>query len=135
MVNDTIADMLTRIRNAINIRHYMVQVLNTKTTRAIAQVLKEENYIVAFEEFQDENGCRWILILLKYSGRGRGKKSSICTLKRVSKPSVRIYSKCRNLPRVLGNFGLAVVSTSRGIMSNSKAARFGIGGEILCYSC
>jgi small subunit ribosomal protein S8 len=133
MVTDTIADMLTRIRNAISIRHYMVQVPNTKVTLAIAKVLKEENYIAAFEEFVDEKDCGWLLILLKYSGQGRHKRPAITTLKRVSKPSVRIYSKCNNLPRVLGNLGLAIVSTSKGIMSNSQATKLGLGGEILCY--
>jgi small subunit ribosomal protein S8 len=133
MVTDTIADMLTRIRNAINIRHYMVQVPNTKVTRAIADVLKEENYIAAFEEFVDEKNVVWLLILLKYSGSGRAKRPAINMLKRVSKPSVRVYAKCSNLPRVLGNFGLAIISTSKGIMSNSKASKLGIGGEVLCY--
>lgn len=133
MVTDTIADMLTRIRNAINIRHYMVQVPTTKVTRAIAKVLQEENYIAAFEEFTDEKNYGWLLILLKYSGRGRHKRSMITTLKRISKPSVRIYSKSGDLPRVLGNFGLAIVSTSQGIMSNKKAAKLRLGGEVLCY--
>ena len=99
MVTDTIADMLTRIRNAISIRHYMVQVPNTKVTLAIAKVLHEENYIAAFEEFVDEKNCGWLLILLKYSGRGRNKRPAISTLKRVSKPSFLIpphYDTCGN---------------------------------------
>jgi|TARA_B110000902_G_scaffold256065_1_gene322300 small subunit ribosomal protein S8 len=133
MVTDTISDMLTRIRNAINIRHNMVQVPNTKVTRPIAQVLLEEDYIGSFEEFVDEKGYSWLLILLNYSGRGRYKKSVITTLKRISKSSVRVYSKSGHLPRVLGNFGLAIVSTSKGIMSHSQASKLGIGGEILCY--
>lgn len=133
MVTDTISDMLTRIRNAINIRHYMVQVPRTKVTYAIANVLKEENYISAFEEFVDEKNHKWLLLLLKYSGTGRQKTSTITTLKRISKPSTRVYSKSSDLPSVLGDFGLAIVSTSKGIMSNSQAMKLGLGGEILCY--
>jgi len=133
MVNDTISDMLTRIRNAINIRHYMVQVPKTKVTYAIAKVLKEENYISAFEEFIDEKNSNWLLLLLKYSGKGKQKTPMITTLKRVSKPSVRVYSKCSDLPSVLGNFGLAIISTSKGIMSNSQAVKLGLGGEVICY--
>ena len=133
MMTDPIADMLTRMRNAISIGHYMVQVPYTKVTYEIARVLKKEKYIAAFEEFKDEKNFNWVLILLEYYGRGPNKRPAITMLKRVSKPSVRIYSKCNNLPRVLGDYGLAVVSTSKGIMSNSDAAKLGLGGEILCY--
>jgi small subunit ribosomal protein S8 len=133
MVTDTISDMLTRIRNAVNVNHYMVQVPKTKVTLQIAKVLLEETYIDAFEEFMDEKGHSWLLLLLKYSGTNRNKKPRINVIKRISKPSVRVYAKAQNLPVVLGNFGLAIVSTSNGIMSNSKALKLRLGGEVLCY--
>lgn len=133
MVTDTISDMLTRIRNAISIRHHMVQVPNTKVTIAITQILKDEGYILDFEQFADVSGHKWLLLLLSYSGMGRRKKPKITTLKRISKPSVRVYSKNCDLPHVLGGFGLAIVSTSKGIMTNSKAGKLRLGGEILCY--
>jgi small subunit ribosomal protein S8 len=133
MVTDTISDMLTRIRNGINIRHYLVQVPRTKVTYAIAKVLKEQDYILSFEEFKDNKNYTWLILLLKYSGKGPNRKSAITTLKRISKPSVRVYSKSGDLPSVLGNFGLAIISTSKGIMTNSEAAKLKLGGEILCY--
>jgi small subunit ribosomal protein S8 len=125
--------MLTRIRNAINVRHYVVQVPNTKVTFAISKLLKEENYILSFEEFVDANNVKWFLLLLNYSGTGKKKVSAITCLKRVSKPSVRVYSKACDMPQVLGNFGLAIVSTSKGIMTNMEATKRKVGGEILCY--
>jgi len=133
MVNDTISDMLTRIRNSIRIGHHMVKVPKTKVNYAIAQVLKDEEYIVTFEHFIDNKNCEWLLLLLQYSGKFHSKKSKITNLKRISKPSNRVYSKHSQLPNVLGDFGLAILSTSRGIMSNYKAADLKIGGEVLCY--
>jgi small subunit ribosomal protein S8 len=133
MVTDTISDMLTRIRNAVSVNHYMVQVPKTKVTLQIAKVLQEETYIDDFEEFTDEKAYSWLLLLLKYSGTKRNKKRRINVIKRITKPSVRVYAKAQNLPVVLGNFGLAIVSTSNGIMSNSKALKLRLGGEVLCY--
>jgi small subunit ribosomal protein S8 len=111
----------------------MVQVPKTKVTLQIAKVLQEETYIDDFEEFTDEKAYSWLLLLLKYSGTNRNKKPRINVIKRISKPSVRVYAKAQNLPVVLGNFGLAIVSTSNGIMSNSKALKLRLGGEVLCY--
>jgi len=133
MVTDTVSDMLTRIRNANNLGHSLVQVPKTKVTEGIAKVLNEQDYILSFEEFADDIGRAWLVLLLKYSGKGRNAKSAITTLKRISKPSVRVYSKSVDLPSVLGNFGLAVISTSKGIMTNFQASKLNLGGEILCY--
>ena len=132
MSNDIISDMLTRIRNATSVKHHLVQIPLTKMTVAIAGVLKEENFIEDFQTFS-ENDKKFLLILLKYHGKGRDQKSAITTLTRISKPGVRIYKGVKELPIVLGNFGIAVISTSKGVMTNTKAKQLGIGGEILCH--
>lgn len=132
MVNDVISDMLTRIRNASKVKHHLVQVPFTKMTLAIAAVLKKENFIEDFQEFF-ENDKYYLLLLLKYKGRGRNQQPAITMLKRISKPGFRIYAGVKDLPIVLGNFGIAIVSTSKGVMTNVEAAKLGIGGEILCY--
>lgn len=130
MVNDTIADMLTRLRNANLARHQTTQVPATRMTRSIAEVLKSEGYIDSLEE-AGEGVSRHLLIGLRYKGRRR--QPVITTLKRVSRPGLRVYSNHKDLPRVLGGIGIAVVSTSRGIMTDREARKQGIGGEILCY--
>lgn len=132
MVNDVISDMLTRIRNAGKVKNHLVQVPLTKMTRAIAKVLKEENLIEDFQEFV-ENNKQFLLLLLKYKGKGRNQKPVITNVKRISKPGLRVYVSVKDLPIVLGSFGIAVVSTSRGVMTNIKASKLGIGGEILCH--
>jgi small subunit ribosomal protein S8 len=130
MTTDTIADMITRVRNANLVRHQIVQVLSTKLTVVIAKILKEEGYISDFEEFE-ENGKKYIFICLKYYGQNR--KPIITTIKRISKPGLRIYVNKKNLPIVLGNLGIAIISTSKGMMTNQKARSLGIGGEVICY--
>ncbi|MEN9233598.1 MAG: 30S ribosomal protein S8 [Gloeomargarita sp. DG02_4_bins_56] len=130
MVNDTIADMLTRIRNAGMAHHQTVAVPATRMTRSIAQVLKAEGFIQDFTE-QGEGVKRELVITLKYSGRHR--QPVIRTLKRVSRPGLRVYANHRELPKVLGGIGIAVISTSRGIMTDREARKSGIGGEVLCY--
>jgi len=130
MVNDVISDMLTRIRNASKVKHHLVQVPFTKMTLAIALVLKEENFIEDFQEFT-QSGRKFLLILLKYKGKGRNQEPAITTLKRISKPGLRVYTNVKELP--VGNFGIALMSTSKGVMTNFKAAKLGIGGEVLCY--
>lgn len=127
---DTIADMLTRIRNANLARHQTTNVPSTRLTRSIAQVLKNEGFIVDFEE-NGEGVKRNLLIALKYKGRTR--QPIITTLTRVSKPGLRVYANRRELPRVLGGIGIAIISTSSGIMTDRDARRRGIGGEVLCY--
>jgi small subunit ribosomal protein S8 len=128
--NDTISDMLTRIRNACAVRHPTTQVPTTRITRSIARVLKEEGFIEDFEEVGE--GLKTQLVLsLKYKGKNR--QPLITTLKRVSKPGLRVYSPSKDLPRVLGGIGIAIVSTSKGIMTDREARKQNVGGEILCF--
>ncbi|MBC7971008.1 MAG: 30S ribosomal protein S8 [Verrucomicrobia bacterium] len=128
--HDTISDMLTRIRNANLARHQTTEVPSTKTTRSIAKVLKDEGFIADFAE-AGEGIKRNLVIALKY--KGKGKRPIITTLRRVSKPGFRVYSNRRELPRVLGGIGIAIISTSSGIMTDREARRTGLGGEVLCY--
>ncbi len=130
MVNDTIADMLTRIRNANLAKHQIVQVPATKMTRNIIKVLKEEGFIEYFEEI-DEKWQNFLIISLKY--KGKKKQSVITSLKRVSKPGLRVYANHKEIPKVLGGLGIAIISTSQGVMSDRKARHNGLGGEVLCY--
>lgn len=128
--NDTIADMLTRIRNSCMARHQTTQIPATKMTRSIAEVLKNEGFIGEFEE-AEEGIKRYLVLSLKYKGKTR--KPIITALKRVSKPGLRVYSNRKELPRVLGGIGIAIISTSSGIMTDREARRQGLGGEVLCY--
>jgi len=130
VVTDTISDMLTRIRNATMVKHQIVQIPATKMSLAIASILKEEGFIEDFESYT-ENQFKYLLISLKYIGKAR--QPVICKMKRVSKPGLRVYSNSRELPRVLDNLGIAIISTSKGVMTNIKAKDLGIGGEVLCY--
>ena len=130
MVTDTISDMLTRIRNATMVKHQIVQIPVTKMSVAIANILKEEGFIVDCENYQ-ENNRQYLLLSLKYNGKSRN--SVITEIKRVSKPGLRVYANSKELPKVLDNLGIAIMSTSRGVMTNLKAKELGIGGEVLCY--
>ena len=130
MVTDTISDMLTRIRNANMVKHQIVQIPVTKMSLAIANILKEEGFITDFENYQ-EGQIKYLLLSLKYLGKSR--KSVINEIKRVSKPGLRVYTNSKELPRVLDNLGIAIISTSKGVMTNLKAKELGIGGEVLCY--
>ena len=130
MVTDTISDMLTRIRNAHMVKHQIVQIPATKMSLAIAEILKEEGFIEGFENYSEDER-NYLLISLRYIGKSR--KPVICKLERVSKPGLRVYSSSKKLPRVLDNLGIAIISTSKGVMTNLKAKELGIGGEILCY--
>ena len=130
MNSDTIADMLTRIRNANLAKHQIVQIPSTKITRNIAQVLFAEGLIDSFEELK--SGLRSSLLLsLKYSGKER--KPLIEKIQRISKPGLRVYSGAKKMPRILGGFGTVIVSTSRGLMTDQQARKEGVGGELLCY--
>ena len=130
MTTDTIADMLTRIRNANLAKHQIVQIPATKVTKNIAQVLFNEGLIDSFEELK--NGLKSsLLVSLKYKGKER--KPSIEKIQRISKPGLRVYSSAKKMPRILGGFGTAIVSTSRGLMTDQQARKEGIGGELLCY--
>jgi small subunit ribosomal protein S8 len=130
VVTDTISDMLTRIRNAHMVKHQIVQISSTKMSVAIAEILKQEGYIEDFENYV-ENERKYLLISLKYVGQSR--KPVISKLERVSKPGLRVYANSKKLPRVLDNLGIAIISTSKGIMTNLKAKELGVGGEVLCY--
>ncbi|WP_017303357.1 30S ribosomal protein S8 [Spirulina subsalsa] len=128
--NDTISDMLTRIRNAGAVRHPTTHIPSTRVTRDIAKVLKAEGFIGDYEEV-GEGVKRELVLTLKYKGRTR--KPIITALKRISKPGLRVYKNRKELPRVLGGIGIAIISTSSGIMTDREARQRGIGGEVLCY--
>ncbi|HEY9809241.1 MAG TPA: 30S ribosomal protein S8 [Halomicronema sp.] len=128
--NDTIADMLTRIRNSCMARHETTKVPATKMTRSIAKVLKDEGFIAEYEE-SGEGVKKELVISLKYKGKNR--QPIINALKRVSKPGLRVYSNSKDLPKVLGGIGIAIISTSSGIMTDRQARSAGVGGEVLCY--
>ena len=127
-ITDPIADMLTRIRNANAQRHETVDVPASKLKRSIAEILLEEGYIKAFEEIED-NLQGILRITLKYVN----KKQVIKGLKRISKPGLRVYATKDELPKVLGGLGIALISTSKGIMTDKKARQEGIGGEVLAF--
>ena len=128
MVTDTIADMLTRIRNANQMKYNNVAVLNTKMTREIASILKEEGYI---SEYAVNEETKMLDLSLKY---GDNKKERVITgLKRISKPGLRVYAKRDELPRVLNGLGIAIISTSKGLMTDKEARSEKLGGEVLAY--
>jgi small subunit ribosomal protein S8 len=129
MVNDTISDLLTRIRNANNAKHQLVEVPSTKMTKSIINILKEEGYIKDFE-FLHEGNKHSIIILLKYIGKD--KKPVITKLERVSKPGIRVYTNSKNIPDILGKLGIGILSTSKGVMTTIEAKSLKIGGEFLC---
>ena len=127
-ITDAIADMLTRIRNAGNAGHPTVEVPASKIKQAIAQILLDEGYISKFEVTEDDKQGV-IKITLKYSGR----KHVISGIKRISKPGLRTYADKENLPHVLGGLGIAIISTSKGVMTDKEARKNGVGGEVLAY--
>lgn len=112
------------------IKHQIVQIPSTKMSLAIATILKEEGFIEDFESYE-ENKKKYLLISLKYVGKNR--IPVICKMERISKPGLRVYSTSKKLPKVLDNLGIAIISTSKGVMTNLKAQELGIGGEVLCY--
>ena len=126
---DPIADMLTRIRNANSARHTTVEIPASKVKLAIAQILLDEGYISSFEKVDDEKPGM-IKVTLKYDEKG---KRVISGLKRISKPGLRIYVSCEELPQVLNGLGIALVSTSKGIKTDRDARKEGLGGEVLAY--
>ena len=129
VVNDPIADMLTRIRNAQIARHDSVTIPASNMKKAIAKILLDEGYIKSVEMVAD--GLQGALkVTLKYLEK---KQPVIIGLKRISKPGLRVYATCEELPKVLGGLGIAIVSTSRGLMTDRQARKENIGGEVLCY--
>jgi small subunit ribosomal protein S8 len=130
VVNDTISDMLTRIRNANMVKHQIVEIPFTKISLGICLILKEEGFIEDFDIYF-EKSRKNLLLLLKYKGKSR--EPVITAIQRVSRPGLRVYKNAKKLPKVLANLGIAIVSTPQGLMTNLKAKKLGIGGEILCY--
>ena len=131
MQTDPIADMLTRIRNANRALHERAEMPTSRLKSEIARILKEEGYIQDFRvEHADDTPYDTLVIELKY---GRNRERVITDLKRVSKPGRRIYARKDRLPRVLGGMGIAVLSTSRGVVTSRTAEREGIGGEVICF--
>ena len=128
-ITDPIADMLTRIRNANTSKHKTVDIPASNMKKAIAEILFEEGYIKAFEVIENENQGI-IRISVKYDEKGN---RVIAGLKRISKPGLRVYASCEELPKVLNGLGIALISTSKGIMTDKKARQEGIGGEVLAY--
>ena len=130
MVEDKIADMLTRIRNANQLKYDTVDVIGTKMTSEIARILKEEGYISEYKLTEAANG-NTLTLSLKYT---EGKKQRVITgLKRISKSGLRVYANRDELPRVLNGLGIAIISTSKGIMTDRDARKAGLGGEVLAY--
>ena len=128
-ITDPIADMLTRIRNAGTARHETVDVPASKMKKAIAEILLNEGYIKSYQLVDD--GTQGVIrITLKYLP---GKEKAIQGLKRVSKPGLRVYAGADELPRVLKGLGIAIISTSKGIMTDAQARQQGVGGEVLCF--
>ena len=130
IMNDPIADMLTRIRNAQIARHDTVTMPASNTKKSIARILLDEGYIKAYDVIDDGLQGQ-IKVTLKYVG---GKSNPVIAgLKRISKPGLRVYARCDELPKVLGGLGIAIISTSKGLMTDREARKENLGGEVLCY--
>lgn len=129
VMTDPIADMLTRIRNANSVYHDKVEIPGSKIKEAIALILKNEGFIRDYEVIAD-NKQNVIKVSLKY---GANREKVISGLKRISKPGLRVYSQKDQLPKVLGGLGIAIISTSRGVMTDKEARKVGLGGEVLAY--
>ena len=129
MVADKISDMLTRIRNANQLKYDTVEVIGTKMTRGIADILKREGYIADYEYTENVNGDK-MTITLKYGDR---KERVITGLKRISKSGLRVYAKVDEIPYVLNGLGIAIISTSKGLMTDKEARNAKLGGEVLAY--
>ncbi|MBQ2113810.1 MAG: 30S ribosomal protein S8 [Selenomonadales bacterium] len=129
VMTDPIADMLTRVRNANSVYHEKVEIPGSKIKQAIAGILKEEGFIKDFEVINDDKQGV-IRVSLKY---GPNREKIITGIKRISKPGLRVYAKKEELPRVLGGLGIAIISTSQGVMSDKEARRKNLGGEVIAY--
>lgn len=129
VMTDPIADMLTRIRNALVVKHEVVEMPASKMKKAIADILAQEGLIKGYKVIEDDvQGL--IKLTLKYGHNG---ERVISGLKRISKPGLRVYAKKDEVPKVLGGLGLAIISTSKGVMTDKQARKEGVGGEVLCY--
>ncbi|MFI3293342.1 MAG: 30S ribosomal protein S8 [Rikenellaceae bacterium] len=130
-MTDPIADFLTRIRNAVKANHKVVEAPGSKIKEAMTKILFEQGYILAYKFDKDEKGFSTIKIALKWNTQT--KVNAIKNLKRVSRPGLRQYSSVEEMPRVMNGLGIAIVSTSKGIMIDSQARKENVGGEVLCY--
>ena len=128
-MTDPIADMLTRLRNANSAYHDTVVMPYSKMKAGIAEILKSEGYIASWDSRDAEVG-KDLILSLKY---GPSRERSIAGVRRVSKPGLRVYAKSTALPRVLGGLGIAIISTSKGLMTNKQARKENVGGEVVCY--
>jgi len=128
-MTDPIADMLTRIRNANTVGHATVDIPASKMKKAIAEILAAEGYIKGFEII-DDNKQGIIRIQMKY---GADKERVISGIKKISKPGLKVYAKKDEVPKVLGGLGIAIISTSKGVISDKEARKLGVGGEVICY--
>ncbi|OAT81158.1 30S ribosomal protein S8 [Desulfotomaculum copahuensis] len=129
VMTDPVADFLTRIRNANTVYHDTVEVPASRVKKAIAGILKEEGLIRDYE-FVEDGKQGVVRVYLKY---GSNKERVITGLKRISRPGLRVYARKDAIPKVLGGLGIAILSTSRGIVSDKKARKLGVGGEVICY--
>ncbi|WP_040551244.1 30S ribosomal protein S8 [Peptoniphilus duerdenii] len=129
MMTDPIADMLTRIRNSNNAKHKTVDVPASNIKKEIAQILLDEGYIKSFD-FIEDNKQGMLKVELKYTQDG---DRVISGLKRISKPGLRVYANSQELPKVLGGLGIAIISTSKGIITDKTARELNVGGEVICY--
>ena len=129
VMTDPIADLLTRIRNANAVKHEVVEVPSSNVKKAVANILLQEGYIKEIDEYND-GVVPMLRIALKY---GADNERVITGLKRISKPGLRVYCKKDETPRVLNGLGIAIISTSKGIMVDREARKYGVGGEVLCY--
>ena len=128
-MTDPIADMLTRIRNANTVGHETVEIPASKMKKAIAEILKEEGYITDFDVIEDDKQGM-IKVTMK---DGSNKERVISGIKKISKPGLKVYAKANEVPKVLGGLGIAIISTSKGIVSDKEARKLGVGGEVICY--
>src|SRR5574344_1013070 len=129
MNTDPIADMLTRIRNANMVSHETVEIPSSKLKVELAKLLKDEGYIIDYS-VKDAGNFKTLTVVLKYD---ENKKPVISNMSRISRPGLRTYSKTKNLPKVFGGLGIAIVSTSKGLLTDRRARKENIGGEVLCY--
>ena len=129
VMTDPIADLLTRIRNANVVRHEIVEVPSSTIKKEILNIMLQEGYIKNVEEYAD-GSVNMVRFSMKY---GKNKERVITGLKRISKPGLRVYCRKEEIPKVLNGLGIAVISTSRGIVTDKEARKLGVGGEVLCY--
>ncbi|MFL0196159.1 30S ribosomal protein S8 [Clostridium sp. WILCCON 0269] len=129
VMTDPIADLLTRIRNANVVRHEIVEVPSSTIKKAVLNIMLQEGYVKNLEEYAD-GSVNMIRLSMKY---GKNKERVITGLKRISKPGLRVYCRKEEIPKVLNGLGVAIISTSKGIVTDREARKLGVGGEVLCY--